>query len=171
MGRMPDPARRAELRRQVAASRAAQGLPPYITDAATLDKIADLLVVTLGRGDKARGYGRPAGAGAPGRERAGRPPIWEPSAWRPSRRQYAAERDARQAAAAAVPGSPLVRGWLRVRYGRPWWLAARVAVAVLVVLIAQAAAPGDPAVWALGVGAVTWLVRTARYDLAPRARR
>jgi hypothetical protein len=37
-----------------------------------------------------------------------------------------------------------------------------------VVAIAQAAAPGDPAVCALGVGALTGLIRTGRWDLAPR---
>jgi hypothetical protein len=42
---------------------------------------------------------------------------------------------------------------------------------MLVVVIAQAAVPGDPAVWALGTGAVTWLVWSGRFDLAPRARR
>ena len=43
-----------------------------------------------------------------------------------------------------------------------------------VVAVAQAAAkqaPGDPAVPALGVGAVTWLLLTGRLDLAPCARR
>ena len=44
-GGRPDPERLAELRRKVAASRAEQGLPPYITDEATLDKIVDLLLV------------------------------------------------------------------------------------------------------------------------------
>ena len=58
-----------------------------------------------------------------------------------------------------------------MRYGRPWALAARVVLAAVVVLVAQVAAPGDPAVWALGTGAVTWLVRTGRFDLAPRVRR
>lgn len=174
-GRVPDAARRAELRRQVAAQRAEQGLPPYITDAATLDKIADLLVVTLGRGDAAqRAHPRPLSAAGP-RQRPGAVAPRELSAWRrESRRRYAQEREEREAAAAvppAVNGPVLVRAWLRVRHGRPWWLAARVAVAAGVVAVAQVAAPGDPAVPALGVGAVTWLARTARYDLAPRPRR
>ena len=30
---------------------------------------------------------------------------------------------------------------------------------------------GRPGVWALGAGALTWLVRTGLWDLAPRARR
>lgn len=50
-------------------------------------------------------------------------------------------------------------------------VAARVVLAALAVVIAQVAAPGDPAVWALAVGAATWLARTGRLDLAPRARR
>jgi hypothetical protein len=172
-GSRPDPARLAELRRKVAASRAEQGLPPFITDEATLDRICDLLVVMQGRGDRARSaHGRPVGAAAP-RERAGRPPVVEPSSWRrESRRQYAAERERAGAAPERViSGWWLVRGWLRLRYGRPGWLAARVVLAAVVVRVAQVAAPGDPAVWALGAGAVTWLVRTGRWDLAPKARR
>ncbi len=72
-GPAPDAAERAELRRRVAASRAAQGLPPFITDEATLDKIAELLAVVLGRDTTPRGrQGAPPlgradleGAGAP----------------------------------------------------------------------------------------------------------
>jgi hypothetical protein len=60
---------------------------------------------------------------------------------------------------------------LRIRYGRPWWLAGRIALTTLAVLIAQLAAPGDPAVPALAGGATTWPVRTGRYDLAPPVRR
>jgi hypothetical protein len=63
------------------------------------------------------------------------------------------------------------RGWLRLRHGRPGWLAARVALAVAVPLVGQFTAPGDPAVPALAVGALTWLALTARLDLAPRVRR
>jgi hypothetical protein len=70
---------------------------------------------------------------------------------------------------AAQAAGPLRRAWLRVRHGRPGWLALRVGVAAVVPLVAQAAAPGDPAVLALTVGAVTWLVLTARLDLASRA--
>jgi hypothetical protein len=44
----------------------------------------------------------------------------------------------------------------------------RVVVAVAVPLVAQVVARGDPAVPALAVGAFTWLVVTARFDLAPR---
>lgn len=45
-----------------------QGLPPFITGEATLDKIADWLVVTLGRGERARS----AHAGLLGRRLPGR---------------------------------------------------------------------------------------------------
>jgi hypothetical protein len=168
----PSPERREELRRKVAASRIEQGLPPFITDEATLDRIVDLLVVMQGRGSAGKHYPRPAGADAP-RARAGGPPVFEPSAWRrESRRQYATERERAGAGPAVPAGGPwVVRGWLRVRHGRPGWLAARIVLAALVVVVAQVAAPGDPAVWALGVGAVTWVVRTGRWDLAPRARR
>jgi len=48
-GPAPDAARREELRREVAESRRRQGLPPYITDEATLDRVATLLAVTLNR--------------------------------------------------------------------------------------------------------------------------
>jgi hypothetical protein len=57
------------------------------------------------------------------------------------------------------------------QYGRPGWLAVRVIAVVVVPLAAEQAAPGSPAVPALAVGAGTWLVLTARFDLAPRARR
>jgi hypothetical protein len=64
-----------------------------------------------------------------------------------------------------VPGA----GWAgRVRRGRPGRLALRVtavaAASVLVVVIAG----WQPATLALMVGALTWLIRTARQDLAPR---
>jgi hypothetical protein len=168
---VPDAARREELWRKMAAARVEQGVPPYITDEATLDKIADLLVVTLGRGERARSaHGRPAGAAVP-RGMASQPPGWEPSSWRRAgRRAYAQGRDWPEAGV-SVTGSFLVRGWLRVRHGRPGWLAVRVILAALVVLVAQVVVPGDPAVPALGVGAVTWLVLAGRLDLAPRSRR
>jgi hypothetical protein len=59
----------------------------------------------------------------------------------------------------------------QVRYGRPVVLGARVVAAAGLVAVAQVVAPGDPAVPALGVGAVTWLVLTGRLDLAPGRRR
>jgi hypothetical protein len=100
------------------------------------------------------------------------PPRWEPSVWRlESRRRYAAELEQRRAATTVGQVPWPVRAWLRIRYGRPGWLAGRIVIVALVVLVAQLAAPGDPAVPALGAGALTWLMRTGRYDLAPTARR
>jgi hypothetical protein len=110
MGPAPDAARREELWRKMSAARVAQGLPPYITDEAVLDKIADLLVGTLGRGEAAKHYPRPAGAAGPRLDRA-RQPAPSPSSWqREGRRAYAREPLEQQAAATAVPGSALMRG-------------------------------------------------------------
>ena len=59
----------------------------------------------------------------------------------------------------------------RIRGGRPGRLALRVA-AVLAVSAAAAAAIGlRPATPALVTGAITWLIRTGRRDLAPRPMR
>ena len=134
-GVVPDAARRAELRAQVAASRAAQGLPPFITDEATLAKIADLLVVSrYGENARfrARKTPRPLGAAWPGWDA----PWWdgaaarpggprEISTWRRERRRRrmleraVAERgEASAGQASGVPGSLLRRGWVRVRQGR-----------------------------------------------------
>jgi hypothetical protein len=173
---VPDAARREQLRARVAASRAAQGLPPYVTDEATLDKIADLLVVMLGRRDtRGRHTPRSVGSAWPGWDS----PWWdeaakaprrapEQSSWRRERGRRRAEEDERTGAGRApAEGVWPRRAWARVRYGRPGWLAARVLAAAVVPLVAQLVAPGDPAVSALVVGAFTWLVLTARLDLAP----
>jgi len=61
--------------------------------------------------------------------------------------------------AAGLPG--------RISAGRPWRLAARVAVAVALSAAALTVAGSAPAGAALVTGAVTWLVLTARRDLAP----
>ena len=153
-GSVPDAARREELRHRVAASRAAQGLPPFITDPAVLDRIADLLMVTLGHADRKRRRGprslsaaapRPAG---PRRENASGIFGYEPSIWRrETRRRFVDERSAMRDAA----GHELALGWSRVRYGRPTWLAIRV-LGTVVVVVANWAAPGDPAVPAITVG-------------------
>jgi hypothetical protein len=177
-GGVPDPTRREQLRARVAASRAAQGLPPYVTDEATLDKIADLLVVMLGRREgRGRHTPRSVGSAWPGwdsswwDESAGAPQrVAEQSSWRRERGRRRAEEHERARAilVPAVEAWPR-RAWARVRYGRPWWLVARVLVAAAVPLVAQFTVPSDPAVPALAVGAATWLVVTARLDLAPRA--
>jgi curved DNA-binding protein CbpA len=175
-GRVPDAARRAELRSKVAASRAAQGLPPFVTDEATLAKIADLLGVMLGRKDNmGDDFPRPVGAAWQDAERPVR--VEEPSSWRRERRRWrAGQRERAQAGQVrpvlAGPPRPVWwRAWARVRHGRPGWLLVRVLLAAAVPLAAELAAPGDPAVPALAAGALTWLVLTARFDLAPRARR
>jgi hypothetical protein len=168
-GSTPDPARRAELRAMVAASRRAQGLPPHVTDPATLARIADLMTaMEPGHEARSRAAREPRSAGAaaaPGGRR-----VRDISSWRrEGRRRWARDREL----AGPVPAAGgwwLARGWARVRYGRPGWLAARVVLAAVVVWAAEVAAPGDPAVPALGVGAVTWLVLTGRLDLAPRRR-
>jgi hypothetical protein len=169
----PDATRRAELRAMVAAGREAQGLPPYITDAATLARIAELMIA-MEPGAGARECA-PLPAGADWRPAAG-PPPWRVSSWRSEgRRRYMRDYEIREAAAIAAverAGTTWWRvRWARVRYGRPWWLAARVTLAGVSVAGAQLAAPGDPAVPAIAVGAATWLALTGRLDLAPRARR
>jgi hypothetical protein len=150
-----------------------------VTDEATLDKIADLLVVMLGRRDTGgRRTPRSVGSAWPGwdspwwDQAAGRPrPVRQQSSWRRERgRRRDNERE--HAEAARVPAARIWprQAWARVRHGRPGWLAARVVVAVAVPLVAQVVAPGDPAVPGLGVGALTWLLLTARLDLAPVSR-
>jgi len=59
---------------------------------------------------------------------------------------------------------------LRWREGRPAILMSRVVLATAVCWAAIAVAGWQPATLAITVGALTWLVRTARYDL-PRGRR
>jgi curved DNA-binding protein CbpA len=168
-GNVPDAARRDELRRRVTASRAAQGLPPYITDPAVLDRIADLLMVTLGRSDrKRRSHPRTLSAAGPRREDGRGAVGYEPSAWRrETRRRFGQEHPETP----SVTGLPGARVWVRLRYGRPGWLAVRAILAAAVVAGAEVVAAGDPAVAGIGVGAFTWLVLTGRLDLAERTRR
>jgi len=77
--------------------------------------------------------------------------------------------------AAAGPG-----GWRRVTArllgsrvwrGRPARLALRIVIAVAASAAAVIAAGPHPAAPALVTGVATWLVLTARHDLAPRDRR
>jgi hypothetical protein len=56
----------------------------------------------------------------------------------------------------------------RARRGRPARLALRIAAALAVAAAAAAAAGPHPAAPALVTGVATWLVLTARHDLAPR---
>jgi hypothetical protein len=83
---------------------------------------------------------------------------------------------------ATSPGAPLRAaasgtrrpGWMsrvrllsRIRRGRPARLALRFLITAAVAAIAVAAAGAQPATPALITGAVTWLLLTARHDLAP----
>lgn len=66
------------------------------------------------------------------------------------------------------PGGAVVgRWWSRVRAGRPARLALRIAAAAAASLGCVLAAGARPATLALITGALTWLVLTARHDLAP----
>jgi hypothetical protein len=64
----------------------------------------------------------------------------------------------------ARAGRPL---WARARRGRPARLALRVLLALAAGAAAVAAAGPHPAAPALVTGVATWLVLTARHDLAP----
>ncbi len=55
----------------------------------------------------------------------------------------------------------------RIRRGRPARLALRVLIAVALSAVAVAVAGSQPATPALITGALTWLLLTARHDLAP----
>jgi curved DNA-binding protein CbpA len=78
---------------------------------------------------------------------------------RPSRRRHVQ---------GLLPGHRL---WSRVRRGRPARLALRILLAAAAGAAAVAAAGPHPAAPALVTGIATWLVLTARHDLAPRDRR
>jgi hypothetical protein len=55
----------------------------------------------------------------------------------------------------------------RVRRGRPALLALRITIAAAITAAAFAAAGAQPAAGGLTAGALTWLLLTARHDLAP----
>jgi hypothetical protein len=55
----------------------------------------------------------------------------------------------------------------RARHGRPALLALRIAIAAAVSAVAFAAAGAQPAAGGLTAGVLTWLLLTARHDLAP----
>ena len=66
--------------------------------------------------------------------------------------------------AAGMKGARLLS---RIRRGRPGRLALRVLIAVAAGVLAVVAAGSQPATPALITGALTWLLLTARHDLAP----
>ena len=65
------------------------------------------------------------------------------------------------------PGGTAPGGWSRIRSGRPVRLVLRIAAAAAVSLGCVLVAGVRPATLALITGALTWLVFTARRDLAP----
>jgi len=74
-----------------------------------------------------------------------------------------------EAAAGPEPAPGLAAAGLaaRVRRGRPALLALRVAIAAAISAAAFALVGAQPAAAALTVGALTWLLLTARHDLTP----
>jgi hypothetical protein len=77
-------------------------------------------------------------------------------------------------AAAPAPGRPpagslarAARLPARIRHGRPARLAARLAAATTVAALAAVCGAGTPAITAVITGIATWLILTARGDLAP----
>ena len=68
----------------------------------------------------------------------------------------------------AAPGRPTATRLIsRVRRGRPALLALRIAIAAAITAAAFAVAGAQPAAGGLAAGALTWLLLTARHDLAP----
>jgi len=85
--------------------------------------------------------------------------------------------DLRGPAGGRVPGYPvpgwknpparfLLTAWPRIRHGRPARLAARLLAVAATSALAVAAAGWRPASLAVITGALTWLLRTGRADLA-----
>ena len=118
------------------------------------------LRTNFGRAEALADLARSAG---PGRWRArGRQAAPGPGPRR-GRPAAAGERRRRRPAAGLVAG----HWWSRVRRGRPGRLALRVAAAAAVSAGVALVAGPRPATPALITGAATWLVLTARHDLAP----
>ena len=107
---------------------------------------------------------------------ASRSPRARPARGASFRPRLAQDRPGRPAAPAtgpAEPGPDPVTGisWSRlvsrIRRGRPARLALRLLIAAAVSVIAVTVAGDQPAAPALVTGALTWLLLTARHDLAP----
>jgi curved DNA-binding protein CbpA len=120
------------------------------------------LRTTFGRAEALADLARPAASG-----RARRPGSMRPMAAGPRGRRRrpaaAGERRRRRPAAGLVAG----QWWSRARRGRPARLALRVAAVAAVSAGVVLVAGSRPATPALIAGALTWLVLTARRDLAP----
>ena len=82
-----------------------------------------------------------------------------------ARPEAAAGTDAPPVTRPAHPGA--ARLLARIRRGRPARLALRVLIAAALSAVAVAVAGSQPATPALITGALTWLLLTARHDLAP----
>ncbi len=127
-----------------------------------------------GRGEALADLASPSPA--PGRPRP--PASWSRPA-RPGAPEHpgtgqtaTARPDARGAAGRALPVTwpghlGAARLLSRVRRGRPARLALRVLIAAALSAVAVAVAGSQPATPALITGALTWLLLTARHDLAP----
>ena len=159
---VPSPEEREELRRIVAQQRKEQGLPEFIEDEATLDKIIDILL---------HSHDYPQDRYQ--RSRAGHEPLRSLSPRDDAQRSHApgpSDEPDRRGLVARL-GSWVANAAARVRHGRPLWLAGRVLLAVAVPVSAYIAEPGYPSWIALAVGAITFLTFTSRYDLARSVRR
>ena len=104
--------------------------------------------------------------------RPGGPVAISPPRKAPTARRAAAAPEALVARATAPgdrpPGhGPLTRAATRVRHGRPAVLTVRLLIVVTVGIGSAALVGSAPATPALITGAVTWLLLTARGDLAP----
>jgi curved DNA-binding protein CbpA len=109
--------------------------------------------------------GRPPRAGR--RSSPRRLSAWRLSAWRASARRSAVPRPSARRGSRRVLPRAVVLLPARVRRGRPWRLALRILAAVAASGAAVAVAGSQPAGPALITGALTWLLLTARQDLAP----
>ncbi len=115
-----------------------------------------------GRGEAVADLASPS---AGPRSAPARPPRPRPPRPRPPRPGLPRPGRARSPAASPSPGA--ARLLSRIRRGRPARLALRVLIAAAVGTVAAAVAGFQPATPALITGAVTWLLLTARHDLAP----
>lgn len=112
------------------------------------------------------------GRSRPGRSRPGQPPPGQPGPSQPGAARPRPSPPGVPAAPPTLPG-PGVTGMRgarllsRIRRGRPARLALRVLIAIAVGAVAVAVAGSQPATLALITGALTWLLLTARHDLAP----
>jgi curved DNA-binding protein CbpA len=121
-----------------------------------------ILRTNFGRTEALADLARPGG---PRRWRAGAGRLV--SAAGRGRRRWRPAADGERRRRRPAAGLWASRWWSRVRRGRPARLALRIAAAGAVSLGVALVAGARPATPALITGALTWLVLTARHDLAP----